>query len=114
MALVMNPAVLKKAQAELDGVTGGERLPAFDDRPKLPYIEALMLEVLRWNCVTTGAGQTRLHNKSTCFLLIGFVTGLAHMASQDDTHNGYTIPKGTLIFANHWLATYSSFRTDPH
>ena len=43
--------VLKKAQAEIDAVIGTARLPSFDDRPKLPYIEAIVKEVFRWNPV---------------------------------------------------------------
>lgn len=42
------PDVMRKAQAEIDHVIGRERLPAFEDRPKLPYIRALVKEVLRW------------------------------------------------------------------
>ena len=40
-----------KAQAELDVVVGANRLPNFDDRPQLPYIEAILSEALRWNPV---------------------------------------------------------------
>ena len=36
-----------KAQAELDRVVSG-RLPDFDDMPDLPYLSALIKEVLRW------------------------------------------------------------------
>jgi cytochrome P450 len=41
LALVLFPEVQRRAQAELDVVIGRERLPTFDDRPRLPYIEAL-------------------------------------------------------------------------
>jgi cytochrome P450 len=37
LAMMKHPEVLQKAQAEIDSVTGGERLPAFEDRPNLPY-----------------------------------------------------------------------------
>ena len=37
----------KKAQKELDGVVGRSRLPCLDDRPNLPYFEALMAELMR-------------------------------------------------------------------
>jgi len=36
-----------KAQEELDRVLGG-RLPDFNDESELPYISALVREVLRW------------------------------------------------------------------
>lgn len=42
------PEVVKKAQEELDRVTGGERLPTFDDRAELPYIDCIKKEVFRY------------------------------------------------------------------
>jgi hypothetical protein len=50
--MVLFPEVARKAQAEIDIVVGCERLPTFKDRPRLPYINALIKEVLRWNSVT--------------------------------------------------------------
>ncbi|KAF9023913.1 cytochrome P450 [Hymenopellis radicata] len=47
LAMVLNPGVQKKAQAELDTVVGRSRLPGCDDQPNLPYIEALVLESMR-------------------------------------------------------------------
>ena len=52
LALVLFPQVQRRAQAELDVVIGRERLPTFDDRPRLPYIEALCKELMRWQMVT--------------------------------------------------------------
>jgi cytochrome P450 len=46
--MVLYPEVQKKAQAELDNVVGEDRLPQFDDRPDLPYLEAIVKEVFRW------------------------------------------------------------------
>jgi hypothetical protein len=39
LAMVNYPEKLQKAQAEIDCVTEGKRLPTFSDRPKLPYGE---------------------------------------------------------------------------
>ena len=47
LALVMYPEVQRRAQADIDRVVGSERLPNFDDRPALPYIDAIIKEVLR-------------------------------------------------------------------
>lgn len=44
----MHPEVLKKAQAEIDLVIGNNRLPDFDDRPSLPYLECIVREVFRY------------------------------------------------------------------
>ena len=48
LALVLFPHAQKRAQAELDVVVGRDRLPTFDDRQRLPYIEAFCKEVMRW------------------------------------------------------------------
>jgi cytochrome P450 len=52
LALVLYPQVQRRAQAELDAVVGRDRLPTFDDRPRLPYIEAFCKELMRWQMVT--------------------------------------------------------------
>ncbi|KAK0211383.1 cytochrome P450 [Desarmillaria ectypa] len=44
LAFVLYPEVLAKAQAELDAVVGESRFPNLDDRPQLPYIEAILYE----------------------------------------------------------------------
>jgi len=48
--MALYPEVQKKAQKELDKVIGN-RLPEFNDRPNLPYINAMMKESLRWQPV---------------------------------------------------------------
>jgi cytochrome P450 len=56
LAMTLFPDVQKKAQDEIDAVVGPDRLPSFADRNSLPYTEALVKEVLRWNVVVpTGA-----------------------------------------------------------
>jgi len=52
LSLVLSPHVQKRAQAELDVVVGRDRLPTLDDRPRLPYIEAICSELLRWQMAT--------------------------------------------------------------
>ena len=44
----MHPEVQRKAQAEIDRVVGSDRFPTFDDQVRLPYVDAVMREVLRW------------------------------------------------------------------
>jgi cytochrome P450 len=61
LALVLFPEAQRRAQAELDVVIGRDRLPTFDDRPHLPYIEALCKELMRWQMVAPiGAIQSFL------------------------------------------------------
>jgi cytochrome P450 len=52
LALALYPEVQKKAQAEIDAVVGPNRLPDFHDRPSLPYTNAVLKELARWNLVT--------------------------------------------------------------
>ncbi|KAJ7446928.1 cytochrome P450 [Mycena galericulata] len=82
LALTMHPSAQKKAQAEIDRVVGTDRLPNFGDRENLPYVEGLYLEVMRANPIGP--------------------LGLPHVLVQDDIHNGYFIPKGSIIFTNVW------------
>lgn len=48
LAMVLHPHVLDKAHEEIDRVVGPKRLPDFDDRENLPYIEGIFQEVLRY------------------------------------------------------------------
>ena len=81
-AMMSYPNVQRKAQEELDRVVGHDRLPRNDDQGSLPYIDALVREVLRWQPVTPLAAP--------------------HRASADGEYRGYFIPKGTTILPNAW------------
>ena len=45
--MLLHPAVQAKAQEEIDRVIGQDRLPDFADRPSLPYIQAVIYEIMR-------------------------------------------------------------------
>ena len=47
--MLLSPDIQKRAQDELDSVIGRDRLPTFGDRPRLPYVDAVCKEVLRWH-----------------------------------------------------------------
>ena len=84
LAMTLWPDIQARAQAELDAVIGTSwtRLPNFVDRARLPYINAIVLEVLRWNPAVP--------------------LGLAHRLTEDDIYRGWLIPKGTVVWANLW------------
>ena len=48
LAMLFNPDVQTRAQAEIDPVIGTAQLPVFDDCPLLPYIDAVPRETLCW------------------------------------------------------------------
>ncbi|KAI6010730.1 cytochrome P450 [Pisolithus orientalis] len=68
LAMVLHPDVQRKAQEEIDRVVGTDRLPDFGDRPNLPYVEAILLETLRWVSVVP--------------------LGVPHMTTAEDNYNG--------------------------
>ena len=82
LAMAANPHVLAKAQVELDAVVGPHRLPEFEDMKSLPYICAIVKELLRWRVVVP--------------------LGVPHRSLEDDEYRGYFIPKGSLLVANIW------------
>jgi Cytochrome P450 len=68
LALTLYPHVQRRAQCELDFLLAGDRLPTFDDRPRLPYIDALCKELLRWQMVTPlGACLLQSELESGCY-----------------------------------------------
>ena len=49
--MTLYPEAQKQAQMEIDEKVGRNRLPTFDDKPSLVYVNALIKEVLRWGPV---------------------------------------------------------------
>ena len=74
------PSVQDKLIAELDLNLPYTRLPSLNDRPQLPYTEALIQELLRISTIAP--------------------FGLLHSALEDTEVAGYRIPKDTLVIGN--------------
>ncbi len=49
--MTLYPGVQRRAQTEIDQVFGNLRLPDFSDQDALPYVQAVLKEVLRWHPV---------------------------------------------------------------
>ncbi|PFH51601.1 hypothetical protein AMATHDRAFT_142046 [Amanita thiersii Skay4041] len=95
LAMMAYPEALARAQDEIDAVVGSERLPAFEDRPSLPFVDAVMSEVLRWG--------------------VPVPLNLPHRLMEDDVYKGMHIPKGSLIFGNIWAIMHDeSIYADPY
>ncbi|KAF9872128.1 cytochrome p450 oxidoreductase [Colletotrichum karsti] len=86
LAMTKFPDVQKKAQEEIDRVIGSQRLPNVHDRENLPYIEAVVMEVLRWHPIGP--------------------MGLPHASSEDAVYGGYRIPKDSYLMPNIWWFTH--------
>ena len=54
IAMVIDPVIQARAQAELDTVIGPNRLPDFTDRDKLPYLQAIIMEAFRFVTCSKG------------------------------------------------------------
>ncbi|GBE88750.1 Multifunctional cytochrome P450 monooxygenase af510 [Sparassis crispa] len=90
LAMSLYPDVQRTAQAEIHQVVGPSRLPGFVDRPNLPYVEALLNEVHRWNPVAPLA--------------------LPHRLIRDDVIDDYLLPAGSTVFANNWAILHDPVR----
>ena len=101
LAMALYPEVQKKAQVEIDTVVGPNRLPDFEDRPFLPYINAIVKESMRWHLVGPLGTPFFLSSRLLCIILMGF-EAIPHMASNDDDYDGYHIPKGTVLIGSTW------------
>lgn len=51
LAMVLHPRAMHRAQSEIDRVIGRDRMPALSDMDRLPYVAAVINEVLRWRPV---------------------------------------------------------------
>ncbi|KAH9022345.1 cytochrome P450 [Lactarius pseudohatsudake] len=80
LAMLAYPEVQTRAHVELDEVVGSARPPTFADLPSLPYIRAMVKEILRW------APTVPL--------------GMPHVSTEDDWYEGMFIPKGTGCLQN--------------
>jgi cytochrome P450 len=84
LAMCAFPEVQRKAQAEIDSVVGPDRSPTWEDVDgKLPYMVALVKEVLRWRSVAV-------------------LAGIPHANTRDVEYKGYHFPAGTNMIGNLW------------
>jgi len=82
LVMTCYPDIQRKAQEELDRVVPKGQLPDFDDGPSLPYLSAIVKEVLRWQAVTPLA--------------------IPHYLTEDDEYDGYFLPAGSIVAGNAW------------
>ena len=79
--MARHPQVQKRAYTEISSVVGRDSLPGLDNMHSLPYLDAMIQEIHRFNPA------------------IPLVT---HAPISDDEYMGNRIPKKTWIMANVW------------
>ena len=78
--LANHPEVLKRFQKEIDEIVPEDRFPSLDDKPRLPYTDAVVLEILRRRTMAPF-----------------FVP---HSPLRDTQLLGYDIPRGCMVIIN--------------
>ncbi|KAF9029998.1 cytochrome P450 [Hymenopellis radicata] len=82
LAMLKHPEFQICAHKELDAVVGRDRIPNFEDKERLPFVNAIFMEAMRWRPVLPLA--------------------IAHACLSDDVYEGYIIPGGALVVGNAW------------
>lgn len=78
LLLMKHPEVEAKVHEEIDRVIGKNRQPKFEDRAKMPYVEAVIHEMQRFGDMIP--------------------MGLARRVTKDTKFRDYFLPKGTEVF----------------
>ncbi|KAH7673141.1 CBN-CYP-14A1 protein, partial [Aphelenchoides avenae] len=77
--MVKWPHIQRKAQAEIDSVVGRDRFPTMADRMEMPYMNALLAEIQRYEVV---------------------VATVPHLCTETQSVGGQNVPANTLIYVN--------------
>ncbi|KAF9266555.1 cytochrome P450 [Marasmius fiardii PR-910] len=96
LAMALHPEIQRLAQAEIDSLLDEEnRMPVISDLPRLPYLNAVIKETMRWQPILP-----------LC---------IARRTGQESDYDGYTIPKDTVVIPNVWSVAFApDDRYDPH
>ncbi|EJT98455.1 cytochrome P450 [Dacryopinax primogenitus] len=81
LAMLLHPEAMKTAQKQIDEVCG-KNPPTFKDRERLPYLQALLRETMRWRPSVPAS--------------------IPHVACEDFHYKEWVIPKGTMCIGNIW------------
>ncbi|QQP31421.1 Cytochrome P450 CYP3029A1, partial [Caligus rogercresseyi] len=78
--LALNPELTRRAQKEIDESIGKDRFITYEDKTRLPFLRALIMELIRVEDIHP--------------------VGVVRSARVDTEIQGYSIPSGTFIFPN--------------
>ncbi|XP_068913285.1 probable cytochrome P450 305a1 [Tenebrio molitor] len=94
LLMILHPDVQQKVQAQLDTTFSKNHILEYSDRDKLPYVEAVILEIMRFRHVAPLAGPRRV--------------------TKDTYLDGYFLPKDTTILLSlHSINNNAEYWKDP-
>ncbi|MCP6645979.1 cytochrome P450, partial [Klebsiella pneumoniae] len=76
--MIKYPHIVEKVQKEIEQVIGLHRLPALEDRTKMPYTDAVIHELQRFADLIP--------------------TGVPHKVTKDTLFRGYMLPKNIEVY----------------
>ncbi|KAF7304880.1 Cytochrome P450 [Mycena kentingensis (nom. inval.)] len=87
LGILENPMAQREAQEQIDGLLGHssgrlDRLPEFSDADALPWVDAILMESLRWQNVTP--------------------IGIPHFLAVADEYGGFHLPANSIVIPNVW------------
>jgi cytochrome P450 len=98
--LILQTEIQTRLREEIDAVVGLDkngnilRLPTFEDRPQLKWLEYVIQETTRWAPLSP--------------------LGVPHASIAEDTYKGYRIPAGSTVYANAWaMSRDERYYSDP-
>lgn len=97
-AMLKYPDIQKKAQGEIDAVVNEDRTPLWSDFDKLPYVNMIVKECMRWRPVTPLSLPHSTAEGKSASIPLHFKTN----STIDDFVEGMLIPKGTTVIMNVW------------
>ncbi|KAJ8519672.1 hypothetical protein ONZ45_g3424 [Pleurotus djamor] len=86
LAMALNPDAQARARKEIDEVIGTQNFPTIADKARLPYVNAVIKETMRWRPVAPFASIRR--------------------SASNDTYQGYFIPRGAAVLPNIWAIAF--------
>ncbi|KAK7055270.1 cytochrome P450 [Favolaschia claudopus] len=86
MAMALHPDKQRKAQSEIDTVLGHGHIPRVEDAPRLPYVCAVIKEVMRWKPVLP--------------------LSIARRTGDADQYRGFDVPANSFVIPNVWAIAF--------
>ena len=93
--MIRHPDVQDRMRKEINDVIGTSRFPSLEDKPKLPYCEAVIHETMRVGAIAP--------------------ISVPHGLTSDLQFNGFIIPKEALLVPNLYSVLFDeTIFSDPH